>query len=119
MGFNRPRNFRFPRLRPAMGRRFHLAGYLGSRCPDLHLRLPLSLEKPGDLPGRHVKPPIGSTLALWVAQGLGVGRVPVAPGTFGSVLGMGWFALLVASGSLWLVAAGCITGAALSVWLCG
>jgi phosphatidylglycerophosphatase A len=66
-----------------------------------------------------VKPPIGSTLSLWVAQGFGIGRVPVAPGTFGSVLGLGWFALLVAGGSLWLLAAGCIAGAAASVWLCG
>lgn len=66
-----------------------------------------------------MKPPIGSTLALWVAQGFGIGRVPVAPGTFGSVLGVGWFALLVAGGSFWLLAAGCIAGAALSVWLSG
>lgn len=63
--------------------------------------------------------PIGSGIALWVAQGFGVGRVPVAPGTFGSVLGLGWFALLAASGSLWVLVAGCVGGAALSVWLCG
>ncbi len=61
---------------------------------------------------------MGSTLALWVAQGLGIGRISVAPGTFGSVLGLGWFALLVASGSLWVLVAGCVAGAALSVWLC-
>lgn len=66
-----------------------------------------------------MKPPIGSTLALWVAQGFGVGRVPVAPGTFGSLLGLGWFALLVIGGSVWLMALGCIAGAAGSVWLCG
>jgi len=62
---------------------------------------------------------IGSTLTLWVAQGFGVGRVQVAPGTFGSVVGLGWFAVLVASGSLWVLVAGCVGGAALSVWLCG
>jgi phosphatidylglycerophosphatase A len=66
-----------------------------------------------------VKPPIGSTLALWVAQGFGLGRVPVAPGTFGSVLGVGWFALLIASGRFWALLIGCGVGAALSVWLCG
>lgn len=66
-----------------------------------------------------MKPPIGSTLALWLAQGFGIGRVPVAPGTFGSILGVGWFALLVASGSLWLLVAGCVAVAALSAWLCG
>ena len=30
----------------------------------------------------------GFDLKLWVAQGFGIGRIPVAPGTFGSVLGM-------------------------------
>lgn len=66
-----------------------------------------------------MKPPIGSTLALWVAQGFGVGRVPFAPGTFGSVLGVGWFALLVCGRSVWLLVAGCVVGTAMSVWLCG
>jgi phosphatidylglycerophosphatase A len=58
--------------------------------------------------------------ALWVAQGFGVGRrVPFGPGTAGSVLGLLWFALLDATGSLWLYLAGTIAGLALSVWLCG
>jgi len=34
---------------------------------------------------------------LWVAQGFGVGRIPVAPGTFGSVVGV-----LSAFGKKWL-----------------
>jgi phosphatidylglycerophosphatase A len=77
------------------------------------------LEKPGDLPRRHVNPPTASRMALWVAQGFGVGRVPVAPGTFGSVVGLAWFAVLVAGGRLWVLVAGCVAGAVLSVWLCG
>jgi phosphatidylglycerophosphatase A len=56
---------------------------------------------------------------LWIAQGFGIGRIPVAPGTFGSVLGVGWFALLLLTGKLWLFVLGTIAGIALSVWLCG
>lgn len=58
-------------------------------------------------------------LLLFIAQGFGIGRVPVAPGTFGSVLGMCWFALLLLLGNLWLFLLGTLVGLALSVWLCG
>lgn len=58
-------------------------------------------------------------MKLWIAQGFGVGRIPVAPGTFGSVAGVGWFGLLLLTGSLWLFIAGTISAIALSVWLCG
>ncbi len=56
---------------------------------------------------------------LWIAQGFGVGRIPVAPGTFGSLVGVLWFGLLLATGSLWVLALGTFCGIALSVWLCG
>jgi phosphatidylglycerophosphatase A len=56
---------------------------------------------------------------LWIAQGFGVGRIPVGPGTFGSVLGVVWFGLLLMTGNLWLFIAGTIAAIALSVWLCG
>jgi len=56
---------------------------------------------------------------LWIAQGFGIGRIPVAPGTFGSVLGVGWFALLLLTGKLWLFILGTAAGLALSIWLCG
>ena len=58
-------------------------------------------------------------LLLWIAQGFGIGRIPFAPGTFGSVLGVLWFVLLVLSGSVWVLAGGIIAGVAASVWLCG
>src|SRR5947208_1736695 len=58
-------------------------------------------------------------LGLWIAQGFGVGLVPFGPGTLGSVVGVLWFALLLSSGSVWVLAAGTIGGLALSVWLCG
>ena len=66
-----------------------------------------------------MKQPVAARIALWVAQGFGVGRAPVAPGTFGSVVGLGWFAVLVASGRFGVFVAGCVLSAALSVWLCG
>jgi len=58
-------------------------------------------------------------LKLWIAQGFGVGRIPVAPGTFGSVVGILWFALLLGTSNLWVYIAGTIAGFAFSVWLCG
>lgn len=61
---------------------------------------------------------MGSKLLLFIAQGFGIGRVPFAPGTFGSVIGMGWFALLLLSGNIWLFLLGTLVGLGLSVWLC-
>jgi len=62
--------------------------------------------------------PRGSGLVLWVAQGFGIGRIPVAPGTFGSLVGIGWFALLVWSGNLWAYFLAAVAGIAVSVCLC-
>lgn len=58
-------------------------------------------------------------MKLWVAQGFGVGRIPFAPGTFGSLVGLLWFVLLLAPRNVWLFSAGTLAGIALSVWLCG
>src|SRR5215813_2537494 len=56
---------------------------------------------------------------LWIAQGLGIGRIPIAPGTFGSMLGVVWFAALLAPGRLWVLLTGTLAGLALSIWICG
>jgi phosphatidylglycerophosphatase A len=56
---------------------------------------------------------------LWIAQGFGVGRIPVAPGTFGSVVGIGWFALLLLPGNFWVFVVGSLASLPVSVWLCG
>jgi phosphatidylglycerophosphatase A len=56
---------------------------------------------------------------LWIAQGFGVGRIPFAPGTFGSLVGLVWFGLLLATGNLWSFLSGTLLGLFLSVWLCG
>ncbi|MFM1768596.1 MAG: hypothetical protein RJA22_1125 [Verrucomicrobiota bacterium] len=58
-------------------------------------------------------------VVLCLAQGYGVGRSPVAPGTVGSLLGVGWFLLLVGTGELWLFLAGLALGVAASVPVCG
>jgi phosphatidylglycerophosphatase A len=58
------------------------------------------------------------SLRVLIAQGFGVGRIPFAPGTFGSFLGLLWFALLVSTGNYWAYVVGCIEGIALSIWLC-
>ena len=58
-------------------------------------------------------------MKLWIAQGFGIGRIPLAPGTFGSLAGMLWFGLLLMTGSFWLFVGGIVAGIALSVWLCG
>jgi len=60
-----------------------------------------------------------NTMVLWVAQGFGLGRIPVAPGTFGSLGGLVWLALLLATGSLWGYLLGLGISFAVSVWFCG
>ena len=56
---------------------------------------------------------------LWIAQGCGLGRIPIAPGTFGSLAGLTWFALLLQTRSWIGFLGGTAAGLALSVWLCG
>ena len=58
------------------------------------------------------------SIRLFIAQGFGIGRIPFAPGTFGSFLGLLWFALLVSTGNFWAYLVGCIEGVAFSIWLC-
>jgi len=57
--------------------------------------------------------------ALWIAQGFDIGRIPFAPGTFGSLVGLLWFAILLVPGSPALFLAGTVIGLVLSVWFCG
>lgn len=56
---------------------------------------------------------------LWVAQGFDAGRIPKAPGTFGTLVGIVWFLVLMVSGSLLLFLAGTLAGLVASVWFCG
>ena len=58
-------------------------------------------------------------IILWLAQGFGSGRAPVAPGTFGSVVGLGWLAILLLGQSWWILGCGIAVSIIVSVWLCG
>lgn len=58
-------------------------------------------------------------IILCLAQGFGVGQIRVAPGTFGSVIGLAWFVALVASGELWIFVGGMVLGLAASIPICG
>lgn len=56
-------------------------------------------------------------LILWLAEGFGIGRVPFAPGTFGTLLGFVWIWALMLSGSRLLYAGGVLAGYFLAVWI--
>jgi phosphatidylglycerophosphatase A len=58
-------------------------------------------------------------MKLWIAQGFGIGRIAVAPGTFGSVLGLGWLVVLLSFKSWPAFILGALAGVGVSVWLCG
>lgn len=62
---------------------------------------------------------IGVSLTLWIARGFGVGRVPFAPGTFGSVVGLLWFAVLLLTQTLWGFLGGLVGGVIAAVAICG
>jgi len=55
-------------------------------------------------------------LILFVAQGFGVGRIPFAPGTFGSLVGLVWFAMLLGIKRYELFLFGAVGGVGVSVW---
>jgi phosphatidylglycerophosphatase A len=57
-------------------------------------------------------------LILWLAQGLGAGRAPVAPGTFGSLVGLLWLGLCMSAGSYAWLLVGTVVGIAAAVPLC-
>lgn len=61
----------------------------------------------------------GNSLLLWIAQGFGSGRSPIAPGTMGSVVGIAWFYALLWPRNAWLFVLGALGGIFISVWICG
>jgi phosphatidylglycerophosphatase A len=64
-------------------------------------------------------PELLRAMMLLVARGFGVGRIPFAPGTFGSLVGLVWFAALLATKRYELFLLGALCGVGLSIWLCG
>jgi phosphatidylglycerophosphatase A len=75
-----------------------------------------AIDQRGDA---EVRPTRLDELILWIAQGLDAGRIPFAPGTFGSVIGLLWFAVLLVPASLALFLVGISLGLVLSVFVCG
>lgn len=59
-------------------------------------------------PVEEMRSPVTRWFVVWLAQGFGIGRIPWAPGTFGSILGLGWFAVLLMIAQWNLLAAGLI-----------
>jgi len=59
------------------------------------------------------------TWILWLAQGFGIGRIPFAPGTFGSLLGLVLSFLLLLPCSPWFYLSGMVISTVSSVWICG
>ncbi len=55
---------------------------------------------------------------LWLAQGFGTGWAPGFPGTLGSMVGIGWFVLLISSGNLAVYLIGSGFGLLFSVFVC-
>jgi phosphatidylglycerophosphatase A len=60
-----------------------------------------------------------ASIILWLAYGGGVGRIPVAPGTFGSLIGVLWFAILLSVQNFWMFLGGIAAGVLASVPICG
>lgn len=58
-------------------------------------------------------------LVVFLAQGLGSGRLPKAPGTAGTLLGLPWFLLLLLPGNALVFAVANLAAFAAAVWLCG
>jgi phosphatidylglycerophosphatase A len=55
---------------------------------------------------------------VFIAQGFGSGRLPAAPGTWGSLVGLVWFLALTAPGLFWLYLLGTALGIVAGIWFC-
>ncbi len=60
-----------------------------------------------------------SKLLVFIAEGFGVGRIPFAPGTFGTLLGFVLLAVLLLPASLWFFLSGMIVAIGISIVACG
>lgn len=65
------------------------------------------------------EPTADDSLIVWLAQGFGIGRLKPAPGTWGTLLGMAWFAALVVTGSATAFFGGILVSIPFCVWACG
>src|SRR5262245_38835991 len=58
-------------------------------------------QDPPALRLRRIRKQVKDQFILWIAQGFGAGRIPLAPGTFGSLVGLIWFVVLLWPGNPW------------------
>jgi phosphatidylglycerophosphatase A len=68
--------------------------------------------------GSHSPPVLCGKVILLVTQGFGLGLMPVTPGTFGSILGVGFFLLLLWPGSLIFLVMGMVLSCFVAVDFC-
>ena len=57
-------------------------------------------------------------MLVWMALGAGLGRLPKAPGTFGSLLGLVWLWIVFQIHSPGILAAVLVASLGLGVWIC-
>lgn len=58
-------------------------------------------------------------MILWLAQGLGSGRLRPGPGTWGSVVGFFWLLVLLSASNLWVWGVGTLLGLWIAIPVCG
>jgi len=98
-----------------------LGAGLGKPVADAltHSNQTWEIQDPPALRLRQIRKQMKNRFIVWIAQGFAVGRIPFAAGTFGSMVGLLWFVLLLLPGSPWFYVGGSVAGIFLSVWLCG
>ncbi len=98
-----------------------LGAGLGKPVADAltHSNQTWEFQDPPALRLRQIRKQMKNQFILWFAQGFGVGRIPFAPGTFGSLVGLLWFAVLLLPGNPWFGLGGMLAAIFLSVWVCG
>src|SRR5437660_1733665 len=98
-----------------------LGAGLGKPVADAltHTNQTCEFQDPPALRLRQIKKQMKNQFILWIAQGFGAGRIPFAPGTFGSLVGVLWFAVLLLPGNIWFYIGGTFVGIFLSVPFCG
>jgi phosphatidylglycerophosphatase A len=63
------------------------------------------------------KPSGWDKIIVFIAEGFGAGRVPFAPGTFGTVVGFGWIYLLLLPQCIWIYLGGIVGGFFAAIWV--
>src|SRR5256884_4361628 len=98
-----------------------LGAGLGKPVADAltHSNQSWEFQDPPALRLRQIRKQMKNRFILWIAQGFGAGRISFAPGTFGWLVGVLWFAVLLLPGNFWFYIGGTFAGILLSVPFCG